>query len=123
MVPSPHIVDSVGAGVWAGEVLGSHAGVVEADAKAAGAYDAIFEAVQLYPITIAAHSLERAETRGGRTMSRMMAVYWTDEEGVTTMEYALLLVLICIGSLAAFSNLGSGVNDIWDKSVKAVLGR
>ena len=56
-------------------------------------------------------------------MSKMLAVYWTDEEGVTTMEYALLLVLICIGSLVAFSNLGSGVNDIWDKSVKAVLGR
>ena len=56
-------------------------------------------------------------------MSRIMAAYWTDEEGVTTMEYALLLVLICIGSLVAFSNLGSGVNDIWDKSVKAVLGR
>lgn len=56
-------------------------------------------------------------------MSRLMEAYWADEAGVTTMEYALLLVLICLGSLAAFSSLGSGVNDIWDKSVKAVLGR
>ena len=52
-----------------------------------------------------------------------MRAYWSDEDGVTTMEYALLLVLICLGSLAAFSNLGSGVNDIWHNSVKAVLGR
>lgn len=56
-------------------------------------------------------------------MRAILRAYWSDEDGVTTMEYALLLVLICIGSLAAFSNLGSGVNDIWDKSVKAVLGR
>ncbi len=56
-------------------------------------------------------------------MRATLRAYWSDEDGVTTMEYALLLVLICIGSLAAFSNLGSGVNDIWDKSVKAVLGR
>jgi Flp pilus assembly pilin Flp len=60
---------------------------------------------------------------GGIPMRATLDAFWNDEDGVTTMEYALLLVLICIGSLAAFSNLGSGVNDIWEKSVKAVLGK
>jgi Flp pilus assembly pilin Flp len=56
-------------------------------------------------------------------MRRLIADYLADERGVTTMEYALLLVVICIGTLAAFTNLGNGVNNIWDRSVKAVLGK
>ena len=56
-------------------------------------------------------------------MQELVREYWAVEDGVTTIEYALLLVLICLGSLAAFSNLGSGVNNLWDESVKAVLGR
>jgi Flp pilus assembly pilin Flp len=56
-------------------------------------------------------------------MHRLTVEYWTDEDGVTTMKYGLLLVLVCIGSFAAFSDLGSGVNNLWDQCVKAVLGR
>ena len=72
---------------------------------------------------VAEAETDRVAARGEMGMGRMMQAYWRDEDGVTTMEYALLLVLICLGSLAAFSNLGSGVNNLWEQSVKAVLGR
>ena len=35
---------------------------------------------------------------------------WSDEEGLTTVEYALLLVLICAAAVTAWTQLGSQVS-------------
>jgi|LSQX01.1.fsa_nt_gb Flp pilus assembly pilin Flp len=37
--------------------------------------------------------------------------YWRDEEGVTTVEYALLLSLIVAVAISAWRTLGETVND------------
>lgn len=36
--------------------------------------------------------------------------FWNDEEGMTTVEYALLLVLIVVVAVTAWTTLGSNVN-------------
>ena len=40
-----------------------------------------------------------------RTLKRL----WTDEDGLTTVEYALLLVLVVAAAVTAWSQLGSQV--------------
>ncbi len=39
-----------------------------------------------------------------------MLTYWRDEEGLTTVEYALLLALIVVVAITAWTALGSKVN-------------
>ena len=39
-----------------------------------------------------------------------MKTYWTDEEGLTTVEYALLLALIVVVAITAWTALGTSVN-------------
>ncbi len=36
--------------------------------------------------------------------------YWKDEEGLTTVEYALLLALVAIAAIAAWKLLGERVS-------------
>ena len=36
---------------------------------------------------------------------------WQDEEGLTTVEYALLLVLVVIAGITAWQTLGGSVSD------------
>ncbi|MEN6304536.1 MAG: Flp family type IVb pilin [Armatimonadia bacterium] len=36
----------------------------------------------------------------------MLRILWQDEEGLTTVEYALLLALVAIAALGAWSQLG-----------------
>lgn len=40
--------------------------------------------------------------------------YWKDEEGLTTVEYALLLALIVVVAITAWTALGTGVNSTVD---------
>ena len=40
----------------------------------------------------------------------MLKVLWRDEEGLTTVEYALLLALVSIAAITAWSTLGSRVS-------------
>ncbi|MCE5219138.1 Flp family type IVb pilin [bacterium] len=42
-------------------------------------------------------------------MLRALTGLWKDEDGPTTVEYALLLVLVSIVAIAAWSRLGSNV--------------
>ena len=37
----------------------------------------------------------------------MIKQLWMDEEGLTTVEYALLLALVAIAAIAAWTTLGS----------------
>jgi Flp pilus assembly pilin Flp len=39
-----------------------------------------------------------------------MLNYWKDEDGLTTVEYALLLALIVVVAITAWTALGAGVN-------------
>lgn len=40
----------------------------------------------------------------------MFKMLWHDEEGLTTVEYALLLALVAIAAITAWSTLGSRVS-------------
>ncbi len=44
----------------------------------------------------------------------MLKRFWTDEEGLTTVEYALLLALIVVVAITAWTALGTGVNSTVD---------
>ena len=41
----------------------------------------------------------------------MIKQLWKDEEGLTTVEYALLLALVSIAAIAAWTLLGQRVNN------------
>lgn len=41
----------------------------------------------------------------------MLKKLWTDEDGLATVEYALVLMLIVVGSVAAWASLGTGTGD------------
>ena len=40
----------------------------------------------------------------------MFKMLWKDEEGLTTVEYALLLALVAIAAITAWTTLGSRVS-------------
>ncbi len=40
--------------------------------------------------------------------------FWNDEDGLTTVEYALLLALIVVVAITAWTALGTGVNSTVD---------
>lgn len=42
-------------------------------------------------------------------MTELMKSFWMDEDGLTTVEYALLLVLIVIAGITAWTTLGGSV--------------
>ncbi len=54
-------------------------------------------------------------------MFTAMKRLWQDEEGLTTVEYALLLVLIVIVGITAWSSLGSSVSTKVDE-VNTTIG-
>lgn len=41
---------------------------------------------------------------------------WVDEDGVSSMEYALLLCVIAVGAVVAFGHLGQTAKKIAEKS-------
>ncbi len=42
-------------------------------------------------------------------MLRLLSRLWTDQVGLVTVEYALLLSLIVVGSISAWASLGAKV--------------
>lgn len=40
-----------------------------------------------------------------------LVCYWKDEEGLTTVEYALLLALIVVVAITTWTALGTSVNE------------
>ena len=40
----------------------------------------------------------------------MLKTLWKDEEGLTTVEYALLLALVAIAAITAWTTLGTNVS-------------
>ena len=53
---------------------------------------------------------------------KKMRELWRDESGVTTVEYALLLVLVALVALGAWQSLGTGVTAAATASADAVDG-
>jgi pilus assembly protein Flp/PilA len=42
---------------------------------------------------------------------------WKDDQGQDLVEYALLVVLISLGAIAAMNNLASGISDAFSNAV------
>jgi len=47
----------------------------------------------------------------------LMKKLWKEEEGQYLVEYALLVVLISLGSIVAMKNLASGISDAFSNAV------
>jgi Flp pilus assembly pilin Flp len=50
-------------------------------------------------------------------MKNLLRKLWKDEEGQDLVEYALLVVLISLGSIAAMTSLASGISDAFGNAV------
>ena len=44
-------------------------------------------------------------------MKTLLKSIWRDEDGLTTVEYALLLALVAIAAIVAWTTLGKKVNN------------
>jgi len=55
-------------------------------------------------------------------MVQCLKQLWKDEEGLTTVEYALLLVLIVVVAVTAWQTLGTGVKDKVNTVANTVAG-
>ena len=44
-------------------------------------------------------------------MIAILGGYWQDEEGLSTVEYAILLMMIVLGAIGAWTSLDSSVNN------------
>lgn len=51
-----------------------------------------------------------------------MKALWKDEEGLTTVEYALLLALVVVAGIAAWQGLGSTVENTVTASSSTIAG-
>ena len=49
-------------------------------------------------------------------MTEALKSFVRDEEGVATVEYAMLLALIVIAGMAAWQNLGGTIRDVLQES-------
>ena len=50
----------------------------------------------------------------------MMKDLWKDEEGLTTVEYALLLALVVVAGILAWQGLGNTVENTVDSSAGTI---
>ena len=55
-------------------------------------------------------------------MKKKLISFLTDEEGIETIEYALLAALIAIASIVAARLLGTGMNTIYNEVSTTVQG-
>ena len=56
-----------------------------------------------------------------QVLRRLFAALWTDEdEGVTTVEYAVMLVLIAIGVTLFGAGLSGSVTDVFSRLISAL---
>jgi Flp pilus assembly pilin Flp len=49
-----------------------------------------------------------------------MAKFWADEEGLTTVEYALLLALLVVAAVAVWSLFGTRVRGVVNASSEGI---
>lgn len=53
-------------------------------------------------------------------MFEALKAYWKDEEGLTTVEYALLLALIVVVAITTWTTLGTNVNTVAANAADAI---
>ena len=51
-----------------------------------------------------------------------MKAFWSDEDGLTTVEYALLLALVVVAGIAAWQGLGNTVQNTVSESATTIGG-
>jgi len=49
-----------------------------------------------------------------------MKAFWTDEDGLTTVEYALLLALVVVAGIGAWTGLGGAVKTTVNTSTATI---
>ena len=49
-----------------------------------------------------------------------MKAFWSDEEGLTTVEYALLLALVVVAGIGAWQGLGTAVKTTVNSSTGTI---
>jgi len=55
-------------------------------------------------------------------MLKTLKAVWNDEDGLTTVEYALLLALVAVVAIVAWQTLGGAVKDKATTSATAING-
>jgi len=50
-------------------------------------------------------------------MKNALMKLWKDDQGQDLVEYALLVVLVSLGAVAAMTNLASGISDAFSNAV------
>ena len=55
-------------------------------------------------------------------MKNLLMRLWNEEEGQDLTEYALLLVLLAIASIAAMNSLATAINGVFNKAVTNLNG-
>ena len=58
-----------------------------------------------------------------KSMKRALATLWHDDEGLTTVEYAIAGGVIAAAVAVAFTNLGKAVLAVINNLVDAVTGK
>jgi pilus assembly protein Flp/PilA len=56
-------------------------------------------------------------------MKNLLKRLWKEESGQDLTEYALLLVLIALVSIAALQGLANGISDIYSKTAANIAGQ
>ncbi|MGB7752436.1 MAG: hypothetical protein WCF88_12870, partial [Candidatus Acidiferrales bacterium] len=65
------------------------------------------------------HSIDRLK---GMNMKTMLVRLWKEEEGQDLTEYALLLVLIALASMAALTPLAGAINNVFANAATNLSG-
>jgi pilus assembly protein Flp/PilA len=60
------------------------------------------------------HGTQPTPRKKEKHTMEMLKKFWSDEDGLTTVEYALLLALIVVVAITAWTALGTGVNSTVD---------
>ena len=69
---------------------------------------------KLYQATVSYSRTRGFKQKERSNIMKTLMGYWKDEEGLTTVEYALLLALIVVVAITAWTALGTGVNSTVD---------
>ena len=54
-------------------------------------------------------------------MKTILKRFRQDESGATAVEYGLILAMICIAALVAFSNAGTAAANMWNGSSNTII--
>lgn len=56
-----------------------------------------------------------------RRVTVLLARFWQDQRGATSIEYAMVAMVIAVALVSVFSTLGSNINDMWNSVASNVV--